>query len=273
MCTEIYIQLLLIFILIFTIITLIWAKSQSNTIHSENFEKKALLVVSIGDNRPFFNIMKNHYQHYANKIGADLVVKQYTSIPKEYLKKIDFYKPEFKENSEKFRRRLMKMIFLREILENYDRVLLMDDSCFIMPETPNLFDLVPSDTIGAVKDLGLLGSLNGNDCINTGVMVVSKEQYPFFKDFEKYYHECNLAIKENKFKWVGVDQSVINYAIQKKILKVTFLDPVFNVVTTLITNELMEKKQAYIFNLTGTFENLKLKRANFLVKNNPIPMV
>ena len=231
----------------------------------------AILVVSIGD-RPFYKLFKEYFQNYANKTGATLLLKEYNTmkdVPKEYTDKIKFYHPNSLDR-EKFRKRMMKMVFLAEALEQYERVLLLDDSCFVMPDTPDIFKLVPKNKLGAVKDYGLLGELNGHNAINTGVLLVSQEQKSFFENYEENYKLCQQAIKKGKFKWVGVDQSVINYGIETDKMKVYLLPGTFNIVSTLITDKIIKDKSMYIYHLTGTFENLKLKRAKKLVSLNPL---
>jgi hypothetical protein len=237
-------------------------------------KKKAIVVVSIGgDKRPFFKYLKPYYLHYADKVGADLLVYEYTSmneVPKKYLNQIRFYDPKSKDRL-KFRMRMMKMVYLREALQTYERVILMDDSCFIMPDTPDMFSIVPVETLGVVSDFGLLGKMNGHKSVNTGVMVVSQPQRWFFEDFKARWKECDKAVSSKKFTWVGVDQSFINYAINvKKSLGVTLMPPSFNVVTSLITDKMIKNRKAYVYHFTGTHEDLKLRRTKLLVKLNPL---
>ena len=269
-----WITLLLIILIILIIIL---------SLCRENFEsgcETAILVVSIGKNRPFFKYFKPYFKFYAKKTNSDLIIKKWDnleSIPKVYLDQIKFYQPTSKD-ADKFRRRMMKMVFLKELTYKYKRIILFDDSCFIIPSTPNLFNLVPMEKLGAVTDYGLLGKLNGHNSINTGIMVISPPQFFFFRNFEFWYKNTKKAIAGGKFNWVGVDQSFVNYGISKNLLQVELLPHKYNVVTSLITDDMVNTGQGLdgsespvqIYHLTGTWENLKLMRAKRLTDLNPL---
>lgn len=229
------------------------------------------MVVSIGD-RPFYKINKPYIQHYAKKTNSTLVTYEfpdYNSIPSQDIRQISWYNPNSKDK-QKFRLRMMKMVYLARTLQQYDRVLLLDDSCFVMPSTPNVFPLVPPNTIGVAKDLGLLGSARGYNTVNTGVMLVSKQQLPYFLDPKKMWQDTQRAQERGEFGWVGVDQSMVNYYIHLGKLVPTLLDPKFNVVTSLINDKLIENRGAWVYHLTGTHESIKLARATKLRELNPI---
>lgn len=155
--------------------------------------KYLVLTGTLGE-RPFTKYTFPNLEKYAEKCGADFIVEKDDTIP-ENLQGVKLGR----ENNKAY---LSKLIWIRKYLEKYDKVLWLDDTCFVNLEVcPNLFDFVPMGFVAAVpesiepwsgygvafpdyiKRAGL--NTNGKDCsFNTGiVMYTSTEEIKdIFKD-------------------------------------------------------------------------------------------
>jgi lipopolysaccharide biosynthesis glycosyltransferase len=126
---------------------------------------------------------------------------------------------------------------LYELLNDYDRVISLDSDVIINKNCPNLFEVIPEDSIGTIyEDKGtrrsnrigkmknaqlLFGDIGwDNGYINTGSFIVSKQHKEVFNDINgKYYTQD------------GSDDVHIGYKIHKMGLKVYELDYRFNHMT------------------------------------------
>lgn len=128
-----------------------------------------------------------------------------------------------------------RVLRCKELLNEYDRLLLIDYDTFIRKDCPVLFDIVPSDMIGCVyEDKGTrqvhrrnlirqvqekYGNVNWRSgYINDGVFVVSKMHQGIFEPIhEKYY-------------WLdfGQDDVVLGYNIKKYGFKIFELPYLYN---------------------------------------------
>ena len=144
---------------------------------------------------------------------------------------------------------MAKLLFLREALRKYDRVLLLDDTCYVTPDTPNLFDLVPPEELGVAPELGEL-----RHCakFNSGVLLAGRWFLGILEDLPKLHKDLQGAIARGDVRWCGADQTLLNYAVGVRGTKIFYLDPRFNVVSSNITPELLSTRDAYVFHMTGT---------------------
>lgn len=156
---------------------------------------------------------------YASKIGSDFVVINRRAKNRRHAK------------FEKFQ--------IYDLLLNYNRILYLDIDILVMPECPNIFELVPRRKFGAFFDSEVTGNkadipewrteeIEDFQCrygnidwhstyFNTGVMVVSKPHRHIF-DYNKPLH------KGKRF----VDQTQINYNFQKAKAPAFDVGPKFN---------------------------------------------
>ena len=188
-----------------------------NESYNENIEsntKFAILCISIGnEHNDLFKINKPTLEAYSRRIGADLIV----------CNNID-YDDEFKATNT-YRNNIIcyvaKAFEVFKLLHKYDRVLLLDDSCFIKDNCPDLFKIVPYDSVGgfvepdyakAINQVNLnkllvnhsIKNVNVKKYVNSGIMVFSKcHQYLLSKErilenlhcFSNFYPHQTYLIK------------------------------------------------------------------------------
>lgn len=245
-----------IFIFIFVFFILTTCKDKFSNI----LESRCVFVLSVGDRSKFLPLRKSQ-QDYAKHCGAKYLLFSYPSledVPSEYTNLIDFYNP----NNTKFRIRMLKLAILSKILRKYDRVLLLDDTCYVSPNTPNLFNIVPQKSIGLARELGELSHCTR---FNSGVLLAPSSFANIIENLEQLYNESNIAIKNNSLKWCGVDQTLLNYILKDS--QIFYLDPRFNAVSSQITDKSIINKEAYIYHLTGTNDDRSIRFINLLMRN------
>jgi len=120
----------------------------------------------------------------------------------------------------------------KELLDEYDRIIVLDSDMLILNSCPDLFELVPDDSIGVVyEDKGSrqedrlsrikkIQDLRGNigwdsDYINTGCFVVSKIHQSIF-------------VTKNLYNDLGYDDVELGYQIHKRRFNIFELPYTFN---------------------------------------------
>jgi hypothetical protein len=145
-----------------------------------------------------------------------------------------------------------------DLLEEYDRILSIDTDVLIMPNCPNIFDVVPEDSIGTVledkgsrlqhrrqvisdaqKQFGDVGWREGY--LNTGVFVVSREHREIF----------NIS-KDRMWMGFGEDDVTLGLKIKELGYKIFELDPYYNFMSLWTENWCgLKKADAYIVHYAG----------------------
>lgn len=114
---------------------------------------------------------------------------------------------------------------IHDLLDEYERILFIDNDALILPHAPNVFEEVPADAVGAVlvseyndkhdKNIRLteehLGEVGlGRSCWNSGVMVVSRAHREIFRtdvpEFQDY-----VKLRESVDFFMYYDQNILNY--------------------------------------------------------------
>jgi len=131
------------------------------------------------------------------------------------------------------------------LLETYNRVIYVDADAYIMPDCPNLFDVVPEDRVG-IYDHGIsqpndVVTKEMNACVsvfgttypdildfyyNAGVAVYSRIHKSLFGGTLEEVVEIDRRLKENGCWWP--EQSLLNYRIRQFDFHVFLLDYRFN---------------------------------------------
>lgn len=163
-----------------------------------------ILTISVGET--FSKISKlthGSIKRYADKIGANFLVISETELLDPNWEKTQIY----------------------NLLNKYKRILLLDSDLIIRDDCPNLFEMVPEDSIGAFNQAKYFQSLEKinieslkydikidkitNNYYNTGVLVISRIHKNLFKlpneilgDFNDYF---NVLIQKNKTKVYDLD--------------------------------------------------------------------
>lgn len=131
----------------------------------------------------------------------------------------------------------LEKLQIRDILQDYDRVVYIDADVLIHPEAPSLSELVPEDHFGCVReDIGplawkrheeiaaaakKLGSIEGwsEGYFNAGVMVISKSQGDAFQATRQSIPHC---------RWP--DQTYINHRVRQLGHRIHWLGPEYNLI-------------------------------------------
>ncbi|MFC3034505.1 glycosyltransferase [Pseudoalteromonas fenneropenaei] len=191
--------------------------------------KKAIFTLAIGDN-PMYQAALLSFQHYASKVGAELIVSEQLHYP------IHIHKPRYNANpawAEKLR--------IGELLKTYDRVLYVDSDILIHPDADNIFSEYPElDTVFWFNEGQVIARDSEvkliEDCFgkvswgevqekptyyNAGVILASSSSSPFLK---ANLEDLNLLCNNIKF----YEQTYFNYLLHKHQLKHQSLDKRFN---------------------------------------------
>ena len=168
-------------------------------------EKHLLLTISIGNLRKQLTEytlfwMKNYCKKY------DIEFKLVDELPQDFPSSLDI--------------RFSKLYIIYKLLDTYDRIIFLDDSCIIHSKCPNLFEIVNEKKLGAyiesnefdrkedIKNITNHMELKYNNnmiMINTGVLVISKIH-------KNMFDLSNINImKLRKMPTVFKDQSIVCY--------------------------------------------------------------
>ncbi len=158
------------------------------------------------------------------------ILKSYAKIWKADFMKLD-YQADYLQGYGMGHYRIMK---LYDLLDEYDRILMIDSDVLIMPSCPNIFDVVPKEMIGTIyedkgsrakarselisavqRKFGDVGWSEGY--INTGVFVVSKKHKDIFQTIDGEY-----------WRDTGFDDVHLGYNIHRLGFEVAELSYKFN---------------------------------------------
>ena len=191
--------------------------------------KKAIFTLAIGDN-PMYQAAILSFQHYADKVGADVIISDSLHYP------INIENPKHSASpawAEKLR--------IGELLKEYDRVLYVDADILISPNARDIFkeyddpDCIYMLNEGAHCDRSLEKSLieqqlgevdwpkvNGQpDYYNVGVMLLSQSH--------QLFSYCDLPLLQSVCNHIRFyEQTVFNYQIFKQQLKHSVISASFN---------------------------------------------
>ncbi|CAM4281833.1 glycosyltransferase [Pseudoalteromonas byunsanensis] len=191
--------------------------------------KKAIFTLAIGDN-PMYQAAILSFKHYAQKVGADLIISDQLHYP------IKIENPKYNASpawTEKLR--------IGELLKEYDRVLYVDADVLITPHARDIFELYPDMKTAYWFDEGViqereddvaqvceaLGEVdwprNNNRPVyyNAGIILTSNE-CPLFQQTQlsDLQQVCNSI--------THYDQSYFNYTLHKHGIAHQSFDRAFN---------------------------------------------
>ena len=193
--------------------------------------KKAIFTLAIGDENPMYQAALMSFQQYADKVGADLIVSKEIHYP------INIENPRHTANPA-----WTEKLYIKKLLEAYDRVLYLDADIIVAPHADDIFDTYPDletlylfnegqylerqDVIDKITDI--MGPLdnwprfnNRPVYYNLGCMLISR-QCPLFdiatlSDLQKV---CNFT----KY----YEQTYVNYVTHRDGLKHQGISDKFN---------------------------------------------
>ena len=179
--------------------------------------KKLVLTASIGQ-RDFNKLTIDSIEKYAKKIGADYrYIKEY-EVDDKYQNI-----PIGRKGNKGY---LIKLLVIGDALKEYDRVIWFDDSCVVASDCPDLFNVVPTETLGAHNEgivewvsadkvtkkfyehHGMKNYINYKNYFNSGVMVLSKSHIDLFSE-ENIINFGEKGHMSNGF----VDQTYLNFLV------------------------------------------------------------
>ena len=101
---------------------------------------KTCILTGVKENDPFYTYTISSIMYYSERIKADFIEGNTIKLPESF-RSIDTGK-----NGDFC---LKKLHWIRMALTEYERVIWVDNNCFLHPNMPNLFDIVPETHVGA----------------------------------------------------------------------------------------------------------------------------
>lgn len=204
------------------------------------YMKNAIVTMSIGEEYKILGSLLHPSKFsYAQRIGADFVEIK--------TRKWDDIHPNFEK------------LQIRDVLNEYDRVLFLDCDTLIRKDTPNLFELVPPTHFGAYNESwwggwGLDPSswtdiraphygvtpLKMKRYVNSGVMLASREHQGVF-DFPP-------TLDKSYFTQQPIDQPWINLQLERLSIPICELPYTFNRTHSV---KIGKRTDAYIIHYNG----------------------
>lgn len=111
-----------------------------------------LVILNIG-NRKYLESTLPLFKSYCERTQTDLKIIERLSTP--LLPKIYFKLLKWRQKRPYVEAYYEKMLIIGKLLEDYDNVILMDDTCIVAPHVPNLLSIVPKNCIGAFNESSL----------------------------------------------------------------------------------------------------------------------
>jgi hypothetical protein len=155
-------------------------------------------------------------QAYADRIGADFIVwREFGSHVMPHYQKLE----------------------LAKVLDQYDRVLYIDTDVLVRGDTPDLFEIVPEDELGAFdetpyinRNIDMIQFMTAVGCdpwswdgkyYNTGVMVLSKCHQHLFYQPER---ELNAVMEQSYLNLVFSRTKTKMYPLPHRFNRMAFMD-------------------------------------------------
>lgn len=202
-----------------------------------NLKKNLILTASFGKNRNFLKYNLENMKKYAKKTNSDLVVLNDNSKLlknnqlEETLKKLKIGRG----NNPSY---YYKIFFVHYYLKYYEKVLWLDDTCYIKEDCEDLFKITKNGSIGAYPEgeNSLLKSwrhdykfiknnknfsINRFKYINSGIVVYTQK-------IRNILSSKNILDNKILIKSPYPHQSILNYLIQKNNIKITCFDEKYN---------------------------------------------
>jgi hypothetical protein len=194
--------------------------------------KLLVLTASIGD-RPFSKYTIDSMQKYAKRIGAEF--KCVTEFQRD--SRYDVIKFTGKRQSVF----IDKLLLIQREIDQYDRIIWMDDTCVVAHDTPNLFKIVPYELFGAHNE-GILSwvtcakstikryentsfkdIITSQSYFNAGLMVISGAHRNLFDD------DLIIQLGKNGHMYDAyVDQTYLNLLVKNYNVPFFALPSIFN---------------------------------------------
>ena len=221
--------------------------------------KKIVLTINLG-NRPFHRYTLKSMERYSKKIGCKLL-----SITKW---------KNFTDSGNDIQNRFIKLEIIYYYLQKYDRLIYFDDTCYITPNTEDLFKKVPVSAVGAFIESKIFNRkttmqkivnyyskfddappFDNVQMVNSGVLVLSKLHAKLFNS-KKYIL---------KVIWCA-DQGFLSYKIHQNNIQIYDIKNINNYLGSQIqkniSNIMKKHNKNHIYHVTsgakGKFTRVRL---------------
>lgn len=242
----------------------------------DNKNNNVIITMCLGE-REFINYTKPYMIEYSKKTDSDLVIVDDNNI-KDY----DFFSNSIltdivtgRHNNKSY---LYKMLLVMYYSERYQKILWIDDTCFIKTSCANLFDMIEDSCVmayneGENKDLKswkdnqayikkLTGfSIDTNKYINSGVVL-------YTRSINKILNIEMLIKHSNLFNSAYPHQCFLNFIIQYYNIKLKLIDSSYNQIfmncsytngrnisPDMIGDDFIVSRKNSIFHITGFYKN------------------
>jgi hypothetical protein len=138
--------------------------------------KRCIVTISRGE-RPWFHLNEPIMKNYARSCDADFIRGEDLNVDLKEYKTI-----EFGRKGDLFLFERMPIIY--KLLQDYDRVLWLDDTCVISKWCPNIFDSVPYGYIGVHNE----GILDWVSSVKRTKELLSKNNHPLQLSNAQYFN-------------------------------------------------------------------------------------
>ena len=256
-------------------------------------KQNIILTARFGQKSDFINLTKKYMQNYAIKCNADFEILN----DRNYIKDWNFAN-KFKIGRNNNYSYLFKFLSVIDYLKLYDKVLWLDDTCFIKNNCENLFDMIDNNnyilayTEGTNDDLNSWKNdynyilnrtgfeINKNNYINSGVVVYTKKMLEIithnnileYGDLLKsnYPHQCllNFLLQKNNIKIIKLSESYNTMFLNCNYLNGKEIKP------REINSDSVISDKNKIFHITGFYKNRYLigEYINNKLTNAEIPI-
>jgi len=208
--------------------------------------KKAIFTIAIGDD-PSFQYSIEAMRTYAKKIGAELIVareKRYPYIP--------FEKPNMGKSA------YIEKLYVKTLLQDYDRVLYLDADILVTPHAPDIFAAYPREDTVYMFNEGLYED-RSQAIKKITTILPYKEPWPTEQGKHIYYNAGVILCSQqsNLFAYASVDMLL-------KVVTVPFCDQTyFNYLIN--KHNLRAEAIHHTYNLMDIFDNAERRfGANFI---------
>jgi hypothetical protein len=230
--------------------------------------KNLVLTFVLGNDRSYREHTEKYMKSYADKCAADFmlltdsnpIIKKHNSIFKELPSGREYGGTAW----------FLKVSIIHHFLSIYDKVLWLDDSCIVSPDTDNIFNKVTDGSIAAVKDkqkatkwnkayIKLMTEieLDNDTFVNSGVVVYTKKMKEILSIKNIFKHK---KLFESKYP----HQAFLSYILHKNKIPIVLLNKKYNdlylhykngEIRTMIDKEYIKKHTSSIFHITGAWKN------------------
>jgi hypothetical protein len=240
--------------------------------------KNLVLTISIGKSRNFLEITEKYMKQYAEKCQADFILLNNDSsvillFDKIFSSLILKCGRNYGGNSYFY-----KVYSIYYFLEKYDKILWLDDSCIVSPNTENLFNMLNDGSVAGYaegtnphlnswkSDFNLINSIkkfkiDTTKYLNSGIVL-------YTKDLRHLFSLENILLHKDLFKSSYPHQCYLNYVLQVNNIPIICLDEKYNNLclyydysklpsnnNTIIDREYIKQNNSSIFHITGWWLN------------------